>query len=39
MTMAAIFVGVIAFLADLGFRALVYGGGRRGGGVIALSSP
>jgi heat shock protein HtpX len=37
MTMAAIFVGVIAFLADLGFRALVYGGGRRGrGGVIAI---
>ena len=37
MTMAAIFVGVIAFIADLGFRALVYGGGRRGrGGVIAI---
>jgi heat shock protein HtpX len=37
MTMAAIFVGVIAFLADLGFRALAYGGGRRGrGGVIAI---
>jgi heat shock protein HtpX len=37
MTMAAVFVGVIAFLADLGFRALAYGGGRRGrGGVIAM---
>jgi heat shock protein HtpX len=37
MTVAAVFVGVIAFLADLGFRALIYGGGRRGrGGAIAI---
>jgi heat shock protein HtpX len=37
MTMAAIFVGVIAFLGDLGFRALVYSGDRRGrGGWIAI---
>lgn len=40
MTMAAVFVGVIVFIADLGFRALAFGGGRRegggGGGVIAI---
>lgn len=41
MTMATIFAGVIAVVADLGFRALVYGGGRRRGGnalvaVVAL---
>jgi heat shock protein HtpX len=37
MTMAAVFVGVIVLIADLGFRALAYGGGRRrGGGWIAL---
>ena len=39
MTMAAIFVGVIVFIADLGFRALAFGGGRRGGGgggIIAI---
>lgn len=32
MTMAAIFVGVIVLIADLGFRALAFGGRRRGGG-------
>lgn len=36
MTMATIFAGVIALLADIGFRMLVYGGGRsrRGGGAL-----
>lgn len=36
MTMATIFAGVIALLADLGFRALIYGGGRsrRGGNAL-----
>ena len=28
MTMATIFAGVIALIADIGFRMLVYGGGR-----------
>ncbi len=37
MTMALIFAGVIALIADIGFRALVFGGGRnRGGGIIAV---
>jgi heat shock protein HtpX len=37
MTMAAIFAGVIALIADIGFRSLVYGGrSRRGGGIIVL---
>jgi heat shock protein HtpX len=37
MTMAAVFVGVIALLADIGFRALAYGGGRgRGGGPLVI---
>jgi len=36
MTMATIFAGVIALIADIGFRMLLYGGGRsrRGGGAI-----
>ena len=36
MTMATIFAGVIALIADIGFRMLIYGGGRsrRGGGVL-----
>ena len=36
MTMATIFAGVIAVIADIGFRMLIYGGGRsrRGGGVL-----
>jgi heat shock protein HtpX len=38
MTMATIFAGVIALIADLGFRMLLYGGGRsrRGGGALVL---
>jgi heat shock protein HtpX len=34
--MATIFAGVIALIADLGFRMLIYGGGRsrRGGGAL-----
>ena len=38
MTMATIFAGVIALIADIGFRMLLYGGGRsrRGGGAIML---
>jgi heat shock protein HtpX len=37
MTMAAIFAGVIALIADIGFRSLVYGGrSRKGGGIIVL---
>ena len=40
MTMATIFAGVIALIADIGFRMLVYGGGRsrRGGGARRSSS-
>ena len=36
MTMATIFAGVIAVIADIGFRMLIYGGGRsrRGGGAL-----
>jgi heat shock protein HtpX len=37
MTMALIFAGVIALIADIGFRSLVWGGGRsRRGGIIVL---
>jgi heat shock protein HtpX len=38
MTMALVFAGVIALIADIGFRSLVWGGGRdrRGGGIIVL---
>jgi heat shock protein HtpX len=37
MTMALIFAGVIAVIADIGFRSLVWGGGRsRRGGIIVL---
>ncbi len=32
MTMATIFAGVIALIADLGFRSLAFGGGRGNGG-------
>ena len=35
MTMATIFAGVIALIADLGFRSLAWGGGRDGGGNVA----
>jgi heat shock protein HtpX len=38
MTMAAVFVGVIALLADLGFRALAYGGGRRQGPLVVVAA-
>ncbi len=36
MTMATIFAGVIALLADIGFRMLIFGGGRsrKGGGAL-----
>ena len=37
MTVATIFAGVIALIADIGFRSLAYGGGRsRKGGAIVL---
>lgn len=36
MTMATIFAGVIALIADIGFRMLIFGGGRsrKGGGAL-----
>ncbi len=38
MTMATIFAGIIALLADIGFRSLAFGGGRRSGqGIIAIA--
>jgi heat shock protein HtpX len=36
MTIALIFAGVIAVIADIGFRSLAYGGRSRRGGVIVL---
>ena len=38
MTIATVFAGVIALIADIGFRAIAYGGGRdrRGGGILVL---
>jgi heat shock protein HtpX len=37
MTMATIFAGIIALLADIGFRSLAFGGGRRSGqGIFAI---
>jgi heat shock protein HtpX len=38
MTIATVFAGVIALIADIGFRTLAYGGGRSrgGGGILAL---
>ena len=36
MTMATIFAGVIALVADLGFRTLAYGGRNRKAGAIAV---
>ncbi|HEY4620888.1 MAG TPA: M48 family metallopeptidase [Gaiellaceae bacterium] len=37
MTMATVFAGVIALIADVGFRSLAYGGRSRGkGGIIVL---
>jgi heat shock protein HtpX len=36
MTIALIFAGVIAVIADIGFRSLAYGGRSRRGGIIVL---
>lgn len=37
MTMATVFAGVIALIADLGFRSLAYGGrSRKGGALVAI---
>jgi heat shock protein HtpX len=37
MTMATVFAGVIALVADIGFRALAYGGrSRKGGALVAI---
>jgi heat shock protein HtpX len=36
MTMATIFAGVIALIADIGFRALAYGGRSRKGGLLVM---
>lgn len=38
MTMAAIFAGIIAFVADIAFRSMFWGGGRgrKGGNAIAI---
>jgi heat shock protein HtpX len=36
MTMATIFAGVIALIADIGFRALAYGGRSRKGGILVM---
>jgi heat shock protein HtpX len=37
MTMATVFAGVIALIADVGFRALAYGGRSRKAGIIVLA--
>ncbi len=37
MTMALVFAGVIALIADIGFRSIAYGGRSRRGGVIVLA--
>jgi heat shock protein HtpX len=36
MTMAVVFAGVIALVADIGFRAIAYGGRSRKGGALVL---
>lgn len=36
MTMATVFAGVIALIADIGFRSIAYGGRSRKGGVLIL---
>jgi heat shock protein HtpX len=36
MTMALVFAGVIALIADIGFRSIAYGGRSRRGGVLVL---
>lgn len=40
MTMAVVFAGVIALIADLGFRAIAYGGGRsrKGGAIVVVAA-
>ncbi len=38
MTVAAVFVGVIALLADIALRALVFGGGRRRGPIVIIAA-
>ena len=38
MTMAVVFAGVIALVADIGFRAIAYGGRSRKGGVLVLAA-
>jgi len=39
MTMAVVFAGVIVLIADLGFRALAYGGrSRKGGALLAVAA-
>jgi heat shock protein HtpX len=37
MTIAVVFAGVIALIADLGFRALVYGGRSRKAGILVIA--
>jgi heat shock protein HtpX len=37
MTIALVFAGVIAVIADLGFRSIAYGGRSRRGGVLVLA--
>jgi heat shock protein HtpX len=36
MTMATVFAGVIALVADIGFRSLAYGGRSRKGGIVVV---
>lgn len=36
MTVATVFAGVIALVADIGFRSIAYGGRRRGGVIILV---
>ena len=36
MTIALIFAGVIALIADIGFRSLAFGGRSRGGGILVF---
>ncbi|MFO7571558.1 MAG: M48 family metallopeptidase [Gaiellaceae bacterium] len=39
MTMAVVFAGVIALIADIGFRAIAYGGrSRKGGAVVVIAA-
>ena len=36
MTVATVFAGVIALVADIGFRSIAYGGRRRGGVIVLI---